>query len=33
MEVAKQHGGAYGIGIGYAKSMFEAHEGKERKAA
>ena len=33
MDVAKQHGGAYGLGIDYAKSMFGAHDGEERKAA
>ncbi|SPF36688.1 Isochorismatase hydrolase [Syntrophobacter sp. SbD1] len=33
MNVAKEHGGAYGIGIGYAKVMFGAHEGEEKKAA
>ncbi len=33
MEVAKEHGGAYGLGIGYAKVMFGGHEGEERKAA
>ena len=33
MGVAKEHGGAYGIGIGYAKVMFRAHEGEEKKAA
>lgn len=32
MSVARQHGGAYGLGIGYAKVMFGAHEG-EREAA
>jgi len=25
--VAKDHGGSYGVGIDYAKSMFDAHEG------
>ena len=25
--IAKKFGGAYGIGINYAKSMFNAHEG------
>lgn len=25
--IAKQHGGGYGIGITYAKTMFNAHEG------
>ncbi|MGA2401694.1 MAG: hydrolase [Syntrophobacteraceae bacterium] len=33
MAVAREHGGAYGLGIGYAKAMFGAHEGEERKAA
>jgi nicotinamidase-related amidase len=33
MEVAREHGGAYGLGIGYAKAMFGAHEGEEAKAA
>jgi hypothetical protein len=25
--IAKQHGGGYGLGLIYAKSMFGAHEG------
>ena len=29
--VAKEHGGAYGVGIGYAKAMFGAHEGEKKK--
>jgi nicotinamidase-related amidase len=33
MAIGKEHGGAYGIGIGYAKVMFGAHEGEKRKAA
>ncbi|MFZ2446312.1 MAG: hydrolase [Syntrophobacteraceae bacterium] len=33
MGVAREHGGAYGLGINYAKAMFGAHEGEERKAA
>jgi len=33
MAIGKEHGGAYGIGIGYAKVMFGAHEGAKRKAA
>jgi nicotinamidase-related amidase len=31
--VAKEHGGAYGLGIGYAGVMFGAHEAGEQKAA
>ncbi len=31
--VAREHGGAYGLGIGYAKVMFGSHEGEEAKAA
>jgi nicotinamidase-related amidase len=31
--VAKEHGGAYGLGIGYAKVMFGAHEAEQQKAA
>lgn len=27
MEIAKQHGGGYGLGIGYASAMFKAKEG------
>ena len=26
--IAKEHGGAYGMGIDYAKSMFGGHEGR-----
>ncbi len=33
MEVARDHGGAYGLGIGYAKVMLGAHEGAKQKAA
>ncbi len=33
LEVAKEHGGVYGLGIGYAKVMFGGHEAEERKAA
>lgn len=33
MGVAKEHGGAYGLGIDYAKAMFGAHEGEKKKAA
>ena len=25
--IAKRHGGGYGLGITYAKTMFNAHEG------
>jgi nicotinamidase-related amidase len=28
MDIAKQHGGGYGLGIGYAGDMFKAKEGK-----
>lgn len=33
LEVAREHGGAYGLGIGYAKAMFGGHEGEEARAA
>lgn len=33
MAVAKEHGGAYGLGIGYAKVMFGGHEAEQQKAA
>lgn len=33
LTVAKEHGGAYGLGIGYAKAMFGGHEGAEKEAA
>ncbi len=32
-DVAKEHGGAYGVGLLYAKAMFGAQEGEKRKAA
>jgi hypothetical protein len=32
MEVAREHGGAYGLGIGYAKAMLGEH-ASEAKAA
>jgi nicotinamidase-related amidase len=28
-EIAKEHGGGYGLGIKYAKEMFNAEEGKK----
>lgn len=31
--LAEEHGGAYGLGIDYAKAMFGGHEGEHRKAA
>lgn len=31
--VAREHGGAYGVGLLYAKAMFGAHEGEKKKAA
>ncbi len=33
LTVAKEHGGAYGLGIDYAKAMFGGHEGAEKEAA
>lgn len=33
LEVAVSHGGAYGLGIGYARAMFGGHEGEHAKAA
>jgi len=33
MGLAREHGGAYGLGINYAKSMFGGHEGEHRQAA
>lgn len=33
LSVAKEHGGAYGLGIGYARVMFGGHEAEENKAA
>ena len=33
LRVAKEHGGAYGLGIVYAKAMFGGHEGEAQKAA
>jgi hypothetical protein len=33
MDVAREHGGAYGLGIGYAKVMFGARESEGQKAA
>jgi nicotinamidase-related amidase len=32
-DVAREHGGAYGVGLLYAKVMFGAHEGEKKKAA
>jgi nicotinamidase-related amidase len=31
LEVAKEHAGAYGIGIGYAKAMFSGSEGTKKR--
>lgn len=31
--LAREHGGAYGLGIGYAKTMFGGHEVEVAKAA
>ncbi|WP_129692488.1 isochorismatase family protein, partial [Gottfriedia acidiceleris] len=28
LDIAKEHGGAYGLGVQYAQDMFGAHEGK-----
>lgn len=33
LSVAREHGGAYGLGIDYARAMFGGHEGETRKAA
>ncbi len=33
LRIVREHGGAYGLGVGYAKSMFGAHEGEAKKAA
>jgi nicotinamidase-related amidase len=33
LDVAREHGGAYGLGIGYAKVMFGGHEGEQARAA
>jgi hypothetical protein len=32
VEVAKLHGGGYGLGLYYAKSMFKGQEGKAKAA-